>query len=70
MGKHLEDIGIAEHLAVIGQPHPRLLRAVAVPVGEAVIDQLNSRVVCECSQQYQRNKQEGHYDNSLLFVIG
>ncbi|MNF05719.1 hypothetical protein D3C80_2055220 [compost metagenome] len=52
MGEDFEDIGIGEDFTVIGESDPRFLRAVAIPVGEAVIDQLDRRIISKGSQQY------------------
>ncbi|MNC36317.1 hypothetical protein D3C75_848340 [compost metagenome] len=62
VGEHFKNIRVAEHLTVIVQTNPRLLRAIAIPVGEAVVDQLDRRIIGECRQQNQRNQQK-RYNN-------
>ncbi|MNC37750.1 hypothetical protein D3C75_863230 [compost metagenome] len=69
MSEYFENIRIAEYLAVVVQPNPWLLRAVTVPVGEAVVDKLNCRIIGERCQKQQRNQQKGYDNNGLLFVI-
>jgi hypothetical protein len=69
MGEYFENIGSVKHLAVIIEADPRLLWAVAIPVGEAVIDQLQRRIISERGEEDQRDQQKGDYDNSFLFVI-
>ncbi|MNJ63768.1 hypothetical protein D3C77_596900 [compost metagenome] len=54
MGKHAENIWIGEHFFIIIQPYPGLLRAIAVPIGEAEPNQLERRIIGEEQQEGDR----------------